>query len=323
VLVAPRGARCWLVNETTNPVDFYEVLGIERTATQNEIKRAYRELAQKFHPDINSDPNAEARFRAITEANEVLSDPELRERYDTFGPEFRHVPEDIDPQMWAAAQRARQQPDASPPGWESVAGDQAFEEFLREAVWGQQRDRRGWGAIPGADQRASMSLSLEDAVHGGRRSLTLGGPHGERTIQVNIPAGVTDGQTIRLAGQGGQGTGGAPAGDLYLHVNIEPDARYRLSGRDIEVDLPVSPWEAALGVTLPVEGPRGTVTIKVPPGTSTDTKLRIRGQGMPTPRKHGDLYARVKIVVPKVSTPAEEDLYRRLGDISEFEPRSN
>ncbi len=207
--------------------------------------------------------------------------------------------------------------------WQSDVDEQAFQDFLQDLLREQGRASTGWGPIPGADQRASISLSLEDAFLGGRRSLTLGGPTGDRRIEVNIPAGVIDGQTIRLPGKGGRGSEGAPAGDLFLHVTVEPDDRYRLTGRDVEVDLPLTPWEAALGATVPVQGPGGTTTIKVAPGTSTDKRLRIRGQGIPTRGKEGDLYARVKIVVPDTSSGEEEDLYRRLAETSDFQPRSN
>lgn len=307
----------------TDAADYYEVLGVARTATTDEIKRAYRKLARSYHPDINKDPEAEARFKEIGEANDVLSNPELREKYDAFGADFRRVPDDVDPEAWASAQRMRDGADRPPPGWQSDVDEHAFQEFLQDLLREQRSATRSWGPIPGADQRASISLRLEDAFHGGRRSLTMAGPTGERTIQVNIPAGVTNGQTIRLPGQGGRGTEGAPAGDLYLHVTVEPHPRYRLTGRDIEVDLPLAPWEAALGATVPVEGPGGTTRIKVAPGTSTDKRLRIRGQGMPGPGKGGDLYGRVKIVVPTAPSPEEQRLYSELAEISDFEARSS
>jgi curved DNA-binding protein len=308
---------------TDDPMDYYEVLGVERTAGDTEIKRAYRKLAQQHHPDINTDPGAEERFKRVGEAYDVLSNPELRKKYDAFGADFRRVPDDVDPEEWAAGQRMREGAGQPPPGWQSDVDEGAFQDFLQDLLREQGRARQGWGPIPGADQRASISLSLDDAFHGGRRSLTMGGPTGARSIEVNIPAGVTDGQTIRLPGKGGRGTEGAPAGDLYLHVTIEPDPRYRVSGRDIEVDLPLAPWEAALGATVPVEGPGGTTRVKVAAGTSSDKRLRIRGKGIPTKGKEGDLYARVRIVVPDAPSSEEQDLYSRLAEISDFQPRSN
>ncbi len=307
---------------TGEPADYYDLLGVDRGAGETEIKRAYRKLAQQYHPDINKDPGAEERFKLIGEANDVLSNPELRKKYDAFGADFRRVPDDADPEAWAAAQRMSEQRGQPPPEWQSAGDEQAFQDFLQDLLREQGRASAGWGPVPGADQRASISLSLEDAFRGGRRSLTLGGPAGDRTIDVNIPAGVTDGQTIRLPGQGGQGSEGAPAGDLYLHVTVEPDPRYRVTGRDVEVDLPVAPWEAVLGATIPVEGPGGVTRIKVAPGTSSGKRLRIRGQGMPTKGKEGDLYARVKIVVPDATSDEEQDLYRRLAETSNFQPRS-
>ncbi len=307
----------------SDATDYYEALGVDRSATTAEIKRAYRKLARTHHPDINKDPEAEARFKEISEANDVLSNPELREKYDAFGADFRRIPDDVDPEAWANAQRMRGGADRSPPGWQSDVDEQAFQEFLQDLMRERRSSTRRRGPIPGADQRASISLSLDDAFHGGRRSLTLGGPTGGRTIQVNVPAGVTDGQTIRLPGQGGRGTAGGPAGDLYLYVAIEPHPRYRLTGRDIEVDLPLTPWEAALGATVVVEGPGGTTRVKVAPGTSTGKKLRIRGQGLPGSEANGDLYARVQIVVPEEQSPEEQRLYAELAEISDFEPRSS
>lgn len=308
--------------------DYYEVLGVARDATPEEIKRAYRKLARTHHPDINKDPDSERLFKEITEANEVLSDPSMRERYDTFGEDFRRIPDDVDPQEWLRAQRAGGSRHGSGPGfqsagWQSGLDDEAMADFLSDLFAQQARSAHGWGPVPGADQRSGITLSVEDAFTGGRRSLTLAGPTGERTIQVNIPAGVTNGQTIRLSGQGGRGTEGAPAGDLYLHVTIAPHPRYRLEGRDIEVDLPLAPWEAVLGATVPVEGPGGTAKVKVSPGTSTGKRLRLSGRGLPGSGAagNGDLYARVQVVVPEKITDDERRLYEELAELSDFEAR--
>lgn len=317
--------------------DYYEILGVDRSATADEIKRAYRKLARTHHPDINKDPDAEARFKEISEANEVLSDPEMRERYDRFGADFRHIPDDVDPDEWFAAQqraqRAQQGGQWTGPqggGWGGQQGpsdvdEEMFRQFMDDLL--RQRGGAGargsWGPIPGADQRAGLTLSLQDAFEGGQRSLTMGGPDGQRTVEVNFPPGVTNGQKIRIPGKGGRGTEGAPAGDLYLTVTVEPDPRYRLDGKDIEVDLPLAPWEAALGATVPVTGPGGTTKIKVAPGTSSDTRLRIKGKGMPVPGKPGNLYARVRIVVPHSLSDEERRLYSELADASDFDPRSS
>lgn len=312
------------MSPTNDTSDLYAVLGVARGATDREIKRAYRTLAQEFHPDINTDPGAEERFKQIGEAYSVLSDPDLRAKYDRFGADFRHVPDDVDPDEWEAAQRARSGAGRPPPGWQQAdVDDRAFQDFLEDLLRRQQGGGDGWGPMPGADQRASISLTLEDAYAGGRRELTLPGPSGPRRIQVNTPPGVTDGRTIRLPGQGGRGSEGAPAGDLYLHVTVEPHPTFRLSGRDIEVDLPLAPWEAALGTAVSVQGPGGPTRVKVAPGTSSGTRLRIRGKGMPTPGKEGDLFARVKIVVPPEPTEEERELYGRLAAVSDFDPRSD
>ena len=239
--------------------DFYALLDVPRTATQDEIQRAYRKLARQHHPDVNKDPGAEDRFKEISEAYDVLSDPQTRRRYDAFGPDFRQVPEDVDP----------------------------------------------------------------EAFQGGHRSVTLEGPGGRRTLDVRIPAGVANGQRIRLAGQGGRGSEGAPNGDLYFVVQIAPHPRYRVDGRDLYVDLPLAPWEAALGTSVAVETPGGEMKVKVPPGTSSGKRLRLRERGLPHPRgRHGHLYAEVKIMVPAKLTDEERRLFEQLAATSAFDPRS-
>ncbi|MGI9579353.1 MAG: DnaJ C-terminal domain-containing protein [Microthrixaceae bacterium] len=308
--------------------DYYEVLGVDREAGTDEIKRAYRKLAREFHPDINSDPGAEAHFKAIVEANDVLSDPELRKKYDTFGEDFRQIPDDVDPEAWAQAQRMRDTAGRPPPddahggGASYSMDDEAFQDLLSDLFGQQHRPGGGFGAVPGADQRASISLSLRDAFGGGEHTLTFDGPAGERTVRTNFPPGVTNGQVIRVPGKGGGGTQGAPAGDLYLHITVDEDPRFRLDGRDIEVELPLAPWEAALGTTVEVSGPGGTKKIRIAPGTSSGKRLRIKGQGMPTPGKPGDLYARTTIVVPTDLSDDERRLYSELADLSDFDPRS-
>jgi curved DNA-binding protein len=176
--------------------------------------------------------------------------------------------------------------------------------------------------MPGADQEAEVELSVEEAYHGTRRSLRIAGPEGTRTVEVNIPAGVTDGQRIRLAGQGGRGGDGGPPGDLYLIATIRPDSRYRVEGRDIYVRLPLAPWEAALGTTVPLETPGGETKVKVPPGTSSGRRLRLRGRGLPNPRgRPGDVFAEVQIMVPPKLTEQERELFEQLAATSTFDPR--
>ncbi|HXO24114.1 MAG TPA: DnaJ C-terminal domain-containing protein, partial [Streptosporangiaceae bacterium] len=250
--------------------DFYEVLGVPRTATQDEIQRAYRQLARQHHPDVNKDPGAEDRFKEISEAYDVLSDPQTRRRYDAFGADFRQVPEDVDPE---AFQRSRAGAGAGqaggpggggfgPGGGFGTGGD--FGGINIEDLLGGIFSGRGFGPIPGADQEAELELTVEEAFQGGHRSVTLEGPDGRRTLEVKIPAGVTNGQRIRLTGQGGRGSEGGRSGDLYFVVRIAPHPRYRVEGRDLYVDLPLAPWEAALGTSVAVETPGGETKVKVP-----------------------------------------------------------
>ncbi|MBO2448624.1 DnaJ domain-containing protein [Actinomadura barringtoniae] len=323
--------------------DPYEVLGVSRTASQDEIQGAYRKLARKHHPDINKAPEAEERFKDISEAYAILSDPEQRRRYDAFGADFRQVPPDVDPETWARSrQRAGARSGARSGGASGfrdggVGGagfrDGGFETRFGEGVdvdledllggmFGGRRGGRGWGPVPGADQEAELELTVEDAYRGGRRTLTFDGPGGGRTVEVDIPAGVTDGQRIRLAGQGGRGDGGASDGDLYLVVRIAPHPRYRVDGRDLTVELRLAPWEAALGTSVPIETPGGRATLRVPPGSSSGRRLRLRGRGLPNPRgKPGDLFAEIRIMVPPKPTDEERRLFEELAKVSTFDPR--
>jgi curved DNA-binding protein len=328
--------------------DFYEVLGVPRTADAKEIQRAYRKLARANHPDVNKEPGAEERFKEISEANDVLSDPSARARYDRFGHDFRQVPEGVDPDQWAAAQRRAASGARAGAG---TAGGQrtnfgqgdVFSQGFTVGDMGDMGDididellggffgrsagastRRPRGPMRGADQEAEVELSVPDAFAGGRRRITLssGSASEPRTYEVNIPAGVTNGQRIRLAGQGGQGSEGGSPGDLYLVVRLAPDARFRVEGRDIYVDLPVTAWEAALGAKVPVEGPGGVAKVSVPAGTSSGKRLRLRKRGLPNPNgTPGDLYAEVKIMVPSRLTHREKELFEELARSSDFDPR--
>ncbi|MDX3852765.1 J domain-containing protein [Streptomyces sp. AK02-01A] len=316
--------------------DYYEVLGVPRTADAAEIQQAFRTLARRHHPDVNRDPAAEDRFKEINEAYGVLSDPDTRKRYDRFGADFRQIPEDYDERVAAnqgfggggaygegpfrgRRSAARGGPRVRTEGDFDTSGVD-FEDLFGDLFGG--RAGRSGGPVPGADQEAELTLTVEEAYRGGRRKITFGGPGGERGYDVNIPAGVIDGQRIRLAGQGGQGRGRGAPGDLYLVVRIAPHDRYRLSGRDIHVDLPVAPWEAVLGATVPVTGPGGTATVRVPPGTSTGRRLRLRGEGMPHPKgSPGDLYAEIRVMVPPSPSPRERELFEELAAVSAFDPR--
>jgi curved DNA-binding protein len=308
--------------------DFYDILGVPRNASQDEIQRAYRKLARAYHPDVNKDPSAEERFKDVSEAYDVLSDPQTRRRYDAFGPDFRQVPEDVDPEAWSRASAGggrtaggRRAGSASRgSGFGFGGGDIDLEDLLGGMFGG--RAGRGWGPIPGADQEAEIELTVEEAYHGTRRTVTLGGGPGARSLDVTIPAGVTDGQRIRLAGQGGQGSEGGAPGDLYLVIRIAPHPVFRLRGRDLYVELRLAPWEAALGTSVAVATPGGEAKVKVPPGTSSGKRLRLRGRGLPTSRgKPGDLFAETRIMVPGRPTSQERELFERLAAVSEFDPR--
>ncbi len=316
--------------------DFYESLGVSRGADKSEIQRAYRRLARENHPDVNKDPGAEARFKEISEAYDVLSDPEQRKRYDAFGEDFRRVPPDMDPAAYRQQQRAYAGAGARGPTggrgtWGDGAGSRGGARFdfgddidLEDLLGGMfgSRDRTGWGPIPGADQETEVEVSLEEAYHGTQRSFTISGPDGPRTLDVTIPAGVIDGQRIRLRGQGGRGTGGSDAGDLYLVVRIAPHPRYRVNGRDLEVLLPLAPWEAALGATVSIDTPGGSATVSVPAGTSSGRRLRLKARGLPNRKgKPGDLYAEAQIKVPSSLSQEERRLFEELKDTSKFDAR--
>jgi curved DNA-binding protein len=311
--------------------DFYEVLGVGKNADQSEIQRAYRKLARTHHPDVNKDPSAEARFKEISEAYDVLSDPEQRKRYDAFGEDFRRVPPDISPEEW---RRARAYAGAAPgspgPGGGPFprgggvrytdAGEDIDLEDLLGGIFGG-RGRTNWGPLPGSDQEFEAEITLEEAFHGAQRSLTITGPDGQRTLDVNIPAGVVDGQRIRLRGQGGRGANGGQPGDLYLIIRLAPHPRYRVSGRDLTAPLPLSPWEAALGAAVPVETPGGSATVNVP-ATSSGRRLRLKGRGLPNRRgEPGDFYAEAQIRVPSSLTAEERRLLEELRQVSSFDPR--
>jgi curved DNA-binding protein len=306
--------------------DFYEILGVDRTASQDDIQRAYRKLARENHPDVNSDPAAEERFKDISEAYDVLSDPQTRHRYDAFGPDFRQVPEDVDPQTWRAQAGARARAGAGAGragrgGFSYGAGADVDLDDLLGGLFGG-RAGRGWGPVAGADQTAEISLTVDEAYQGARRSVSLAGPDGTRSLDVTIPAGVTDGQRIRLAGQGGRGSDGARPGDLYLVVRIMPNRTFRLEGRDLHVELRLAPWEAALGTSVAVPTPGGEAKVKVPPGTSSGRRLRLRGRGLPNPKgKPGDLLAEARIMVPGRPSNAERELFEQLAAASDFDPR--
>jgi len=305
--------------------DYYETLGLPRTATQDDIKHAYRKLARKYHPDVSKLADAEARFKDINEANEVLKDPEKRAAYDQVGSGFKAGQEFRPPPNWDAGFEFRggEAPGGGPGGGGFGGADFDASDFF-ESLFGA-RARGGAGARPrraasmqGEDHHAKVLIDLEDAYRGAERSISLRVPKEgadgrvaleERRLDVHIPRGIRAGQHLRLAGQGASGIGGAPAGDLYLEIEFSMHSRFRVDGADVYVDLPLAPWEAALGATVDAQTPEGTVQLTVPKGSAAGRKLRLKGRGLPakaggTP---GDLYAVLAIALP----PADSDKARQ------------
>ena len=294
--------------------DYYEVLGVSRDADADEIRRTYRKLARQYHPDINHDSDAEERFKEVGEAYEVLSDPQKRERYDRLG----------DPRSAGA-----EGPDISDfedlferGGFGSDVrvefGEGGFSDFF-ESLFGEGPGTADGVPLRGRDREAILDLSLEEALEGGRRRLSL---DGDESFDVNIPAGVREGQRIRIAGKGAAGRGSAPAGDLYLLVHLRPHRRFRREGDDLQVDLRVTPWEAALGATVPVPTLSGAAQVRVPAGSSSGRRLRLRGRGLPTrDGGRGNLYATIQVAVPKEPSDEERDLFEKLAAASDFDPR--
>ena len=305
--------------------DYYKIMGVEKTATQDEIKRAYRKLARKYHPDVSKEPDAEARFKEVGEAYEVLKDPEKRAAYDQLGAN------------WKAGQGFNPPPDWDA-GFEFNGGGYTnanaaeFSEFF-ESLFGRGArggHRHGGFHAKGEDHHAKVLINLEDAYHGASRSITLQSPeldnHGhvvtkQRTLNVKIPKGVMQGQRIRLTGQGSPGIGNAPAGDLYLEIAFHPHALYRVDGRDVYLDLPVTPWEAALGATVTVPTPTGNNDLKIAKGTPSGRKLRLKAHGIPG-NPPGDFYVIPQITVPPADTDAAIELYQKMQQTLAYNPRS-
>ena len=305
-------------------IDYYATLGVPRTASQEEIQRAYRKLARKYHPDVNKDPAALAKFKEINEANEVLEDPEKRGKYDRYG------------EAWKTAG----QQGAPPPGWEGFTFEpggpggfqfggpgEGFSSFF-EMLFGMPRagggaagGRRAPRVSRGGDVEGVLSLTLEEAARGGKREITLADQRtGQtRSYDVRIPQGVLPGQRIRLAGQGESGMGGADSGDLFLRVDVVAHPDFRLEGRDLHGQLPVTPWDAALGGEAHMKTLEGDVTVKVPACSSSGRRIRLRGKGLPNPKgTAGDLYVEIRIVVPDELTAEESELFQKLRETSDF-----
>jgi curved DNA-binding protein len=317
--------------------DYYAVLGVARDASAEDIRKAYRKLARKYHPDVNKSAGAENRFKEIAEAYEVLGDSEKRRKYDQLGSGWRAGEEFRPPPGWERMHFAfHGRPEAA--GGFSVEDLGGFSDFF-EALFGGGAGLRGegpgsgmWGGR-GQNHEAAVTITLEDAYHGAQRSVSLQTAEVDeqgrvqrrtRTYDVRIPPGTSEGSRIRLAGQGGAGMGrGGPPGDLYLRVHIEPHPRFRLSGHDLETDVAVTPWEAALGAKVPVPTMEGSATLSLPPGTPSGRRFRLRGKGLRRPggTGRGDLTAVIQIAVPPRLTAKERELFEDLARYSAFSPR--
>jgi len=301
--------------------DYYAALGVERGASQEEIKKSYRRLAQKYHPDVSKEPEAEERFKQIAEAYATLKDPEKRAAYDALGTrpqgeEFRPPPD------WARQHGGNQQF-----SFDDVDFADLFTRFGARggSPYGEH------AAMPGQDFEVPVEISIDDAFRGTTLELQLSMPEYDaagrlhrapHNVKARIPPGAIDGQRLRLPGKGSKGLNGGRHGDLYLDISFKPHRLYRATGHDLFVDLPLAPWEAALGAAVEVPTPAGAVNLKVPAGTSSGQKLRLSGRGLPKPRGGaGDLYAVAQIVVPPQVTERERELFSSLKEASSFEPR--
>jgi curved DNA-binding protein len=306
--------------------DYYKVMGVARDATDAQIKQAYRKLARKYHPDVSKEKDAEARFKDVGEAYEVLKSAEKRAAYDQLGKDYRPG-QDFRP----------------PPNWDSGfefsgagagAGNADYSDFFDSLFGAQARSGRGRGGFHperGEDHHAKVLLDLEASLNGGARTFTLRVPEidesgrlvsKERTLNVQVPKGILAGQQIRLAGQGGGAHDGAKSGDLFIEVEFQPHALYRVDGRDLSLELPVAPWEAALGATVQTPTPTGMVELKIPAGSHAGSKLRLKGRGIPA-NPPGDFYVTLQIALPAANDDKAKAAYAAMAAALPFNPRAS
>lgn len=299
--------------------DYYKILGIERSAKDDAIKKAYRKLARKYHPDVSKEKDAEARMKEINEAYEVLGDPEKRAAYDRLGAGYRSGQEFRPPPDWGQGFDFTR----GPFGYESD-----FSDFFNSLFGGFGRRVRGFRAR-GEDHHVRILINLDDAFHGASRTFSLRVPQldeqgrlvmRERTLQVQVPKGIREGQLIRLAGQGAPGLEGGPSGDLFLEVHFKPHRFYRVEGRDLYLTLPVAPWEAALGASIKAPTPAGTVEVRIPAKSQNGRKLRLKGRGIPGDPP-GDLYLVLEVVLPPADSEQARELYQTMARQLAFNPR--
>jgi len=314
--------------------DYYKTLGVPKTATTADVKKAYRKLARQFHPDVNKKPEAEKKFKEVNEAHEVLSDPDKRKRYDEVGPDFARYAGNGGGQPGGFRWAYRGQPGAG-----TFTGDEgAFSDFFR-TLFGEEgvsgtlsaddlfgRAARGRGrsrAIAGQDVEHELDISLVDAYRGNDQQLELQEADGnKRRLAVKIPAGVRDGQRIRLAGQGASGSNGAPRGDLYLRIRVRPHPLFQRDGDDLRMELPVAMHEALLGAEVTVPTLKGRVSLRIPPETQNGRTIRLAGQGMPRQTGgFGDLYVTVRVVLPTKLTDEDRELVKQLAARHADDPR--
>ncbi|MEP7208421.1 MAG: DnaJ C-terminal domain-containing protein [Casimicrobiaceae bacterium] len=309
--------------------DYYAVMGLERAASADEIKKTYRKLARKYHPDVSKEPNAEERFKEVQEAYETLKDPEKRTAYDQLGrhpegQEFRPPP------GWGGGFNGGGASPFAGGSFEDIDLSDLFAAFGGAGAGGPGARR---APRPGHDFEAAVQISLEQAFHGTEIELDLVAPEVDATgrvrrvphhLKVRIPKGVTDGTKLRVPGKGGKGGQGARNGDLYLDIAIAPHGLFRIDGRDLYLDLPLTPWEAALGASVAMPTPAGTISLKVPPGTRAGQQFRVTGRGLARPDgEAGNVYAIAQIVVPTVLDDTQLALYRQLAEVSSFDPRAH
>jgi len=302
--------------------DYYQTLGVERTASADDIKKAYRKLVRQYHPDVSKHKNATEKTKELNEAYEVLGDAEKRAAYDALGQAPREGQGFQPPPDWG---RQYGQYDF---GNEGGSAEDIFADLF--AHMGRGRSHRGGGTgagmggggfqMRGEDIHAAISIDLRDAYQGATRTIGLRAGREEKTLSVNIPKGVTPGQQLRLAGQGHPGMGGGGPGDLYLEIQFNPDARYRVDGSSVYQNVPVAPWEAALGAGISVPTPSGAVEVTVPPGSQSGRKLRLKGRGIPSSQP-GDLYLILDVVLPPATSERARELYETMARDLAFNPR--
>lgn len=316
--------------------DYYKVLGVSRNASDQDIKKQYRKLARKYHPDVSKVENAEEKFKEVQEAYEVLKDKEKRQAYDQLGEHWKSGQGFTPPPGWEAYQRQHDATggrrfDETMEDIDPRAFSEFFENLFGQRAQAYQHAQRQQRPHRGQDQLSKLDISLHEAYQGTERNLRLQEPivdptthhvrHEEKQLRVKIPAGVTSGQQIRLAKQGLPGVAGGEPGDLYLEIAIQPDPHYTVKGRDIYLTLPITPWEAALGATVTVPTLGGPVSLKIPANAQSGQTLRLKGRGLPSPSSPGDQYVLLSLVTPAAKTDADKALYEQMAKAMPFNPR--